>query len=371
MPYRLPEKLQNLVPYDPIAGEYPVRLDANESFLPMQSFEKEALRSLERCNLRRYPDASATALRKAAGVYFGVPAEYITAFNGTDELLSILATAFTEPANRKVMCYRQDFSMYAFYSSLAGAEVIQLEKNADGTIDTESTIAALQAEQPAIFIFSNPCNPTSLVLPQEQVRRLLAAAPETLVCLDEAYMEFAEESLLGEFRDYGNLLLLKTLSKAVGLAGLRLGFAVANTVITKALNASRSPYNVGVIPQALGTAILSHPAHLREAAERIKTSRDTLAAKLGILLRIYPEVTVVGKAANFLYVRFGAPYSAEQCFLHLKARGVIVRCFAGDGALRITCGTPAENTQFLFNLELYFLEEANNANVKHGEGYEK
>ncbi|MDR3314711.1 MAG: aminotransferase class I/II-fold pyridoxal phosphate-dependent enzyme [Oscillospiraceae bacterium] len=355
MPFELNEKIRNLVPYDPIAGEYPVRLDANESFLPVGEEERAVLLACaERVDLRRYPDPAAGALCAAAAAYYDVPQAQLTAWNGLDEAILLLSSAFLGKGNT-LLCYALDFSMYAFNARLSGAACVKLPKRADFSIDADAAIAALEAHRPAMFLFSNPCNPTSIVLPREDVRRIVRAAQNTgaFVALDEAYMDFSDQSLLGEAAQYDNLAVLRTCSKAPGLAGLRLGFSVANPAVTQALHAVKSPYNVGVLTQAVGEAILRQPERLHAGVAAIRQSAVALSAGLDVLERRYPErLHVAGDAANFVFV---AMPEATAAFEYLKARGVIVRRF-GETALRITAGAAEENAALLAGLGAYLGE---------------
>jgi len=341
MPFQLNEKLRKLKPYDPITGSYPIRLDANESCLPIEEEERAAMVEVaQSINLRRYPDHEATGLCQAAAAYYGTKPALLTAWNGTDEAILLLCTAFLG-RGAALLSYALDFSMYHFNAYLTGAEVVKLPKNDDFTIDIEATIEALYQHRPEMFVFSNPCNPTSLVLPQAQVRRMIAAARETgtLVALDEAYMDFSDQSLIDEVADHDNLVILRTCSKAPGLAGLRLGFSLANPVLTKALRAVKSPYNVGELTQALGEAMLRQPVRLQEGTAELCRRRDELSRGLRGL-----GFHVAGDAANFVFVRDAARY-----FEPLKVQGIVVRCFGGH--LRITAGTQEENGALLSALK--------------------
>jgi histidinol-phosphate aminotransferase len=184
-----------------------------------------------------------------------------------------------------------------------------------------------------MLLFSNPCNPTSLVLPREEALRVVEAARETntLAVVDEAYMDFSDQSLLDDIERFDNLVILRTCSKAPGLAGLRLGFSAANEAITRALRAAKSPYNVGALTQAVGTALLCQPLRLQEGVQEIRRRTDELSAALKGL-----GLTVAGDAANFVFVA-----NVAGAFEYLKERGIIVRNFGEH--LRITTGSEEEN----------------------------
>jgi histidinol-phosphate aminotransferase len=341
MPFVLNDKIRALTPYDPIEGVFPIRLDANESPLPVREAELNAmLEAVKRVNPRRYPDHKAEALCAAAADYYNTDPALLTAWNGLDEAILLLSTAFLGKGNT-LLCYALDFSMYHFYSYLSGAACMKLPKREDFSIDVDATLKALWEHRPAMFLFSNPCNPTSLVLTREDVRRIIRAADEagTLVALDEAYMTFSDQSLIGEVLQYPNLVILRTMSKAAGLAGLRLGFTIANPEITRAMHSVKPPYNVGALTQAVGQAALCQPERLRQDAAYIRASCDALSHGLRAL-----GFDVAGDAANFCFVA-----NAAQCFEPLKAKGIVVRKFGAH--LRITAGLPEENAALLETLK--------------------
>jgi len=349
MPFTLNEKIKNLTPYDPIEGDYPIRLDANESFLPIGGEEREAIaRAARGVDLRRYPDHGAVKLCQAAGAWYWVKPGLLTAWNGTDEAILLLCSAFLGKGET-LLCFALDFSMYHFNAHLSGARCVKLPKRADFTIDVDAVTEALQEHRPAMLLFSNPCNPTSLVLAREGALRIVEAARETgtLAVVDEAYMDFSDQSLLDDIEEYDNLVVLRTCSKAPGLAGLRLGFSAANETLTRALRAVKSPYNVGALTQAVGTALLCQPLRLQEGVQEIRRRTDELSQALRGL-----GLPVVGDAANFIFVA-----GAAGAFEYLRERGIIVRRFGEH--LRITAGAAEENAALVTNLKEWLTEKPN------------
>lgn len=232
--------------------------------------------------------------------------------------------------------------MYRFYGELAECERVLIPKRDDLTIDVDEVIRSVNQTAGGMLLFSNPCNPTSLGLKRDEVRRLVRSV-NCLVVLDEAYMDFWDQSLIQEAGDYDNLILLKTCSKALGMAGIRLGFAVANPIITKALRAVKSPYNVNSVTQAIGAVVLREQALLKERTnDLIASCRDllehlsALAKRYPILEQIYPSVT------NFVMVKTG---QAKMLAQKLSDRSVAIRCF--EGYLRITAGSREENERLI------------------------
>ncbi len=339
--YELNEKLRELRPYDPGIGAEKIHLDANESFLPLPpEILEEVKTSLDRVEFNRYPDPAAKELCRAFAAYYGVPAENVTAGNGSDELITVLFTGFLSKGDA-FATLEPDFSMYALNGFLHEARHVAIPRKESG-LDIDKIIETCNNEDVKLLIFSNPGNPVSWVCPKEEVRRLIRGV-NALVVLDEAYMDFSDQSLLPEFDRYDNLVILRTCSKAFGMAALRLGFAVAGKPLTDAIQAVKSPYNVNALSQAVGTAVLRKGEALAAARETILASRDQLLAGLNALEKSRPgKFELLPCATNFAALRLK---DGEEARRFLWEKGVSVR-YTG-GLLRVTCGKPEENAAFL------------------------
>ena len=350
--YQLNEKIKDLKPYDPIQGSYRVRLDANESFLPLPpAILEEAKALLSTIDFNRYPDPAARELCQAFAACYGVQPQQVVAGNGSDELITVLFEAFLEKGDA-FATVEPDFSMYAFNGHLHEARHVAIPKGKDLRLDVEAVAAACQREQVKLLIFSNPCNPTSLVCGREVMRKLIDSLPDTLVVLDEAYMDFSDQSLLGEVEDHPNLLVLRTCSKAFGMAALRLGFAVCGKTLAGALRAVKSPYNVNSLSQAVGTAVLRRKGELDRALETILRSRDQLYAGLRELGEKYPgRFRLLPGETNFAALEME---NGPELLGYLARQGVAIR-YTG-GLVRITCGAPEENKIVLEEMAGYFAQ---------------
>lgn len=333
--YELTEKLVKLTPYDPIQGDYKIRLDANESFIDTP--DDILAKAVRGAALNRYPDPYAKKLIDAYSGLYGIDSDLVTAGNGSDELISIITACFLQKGE-KVLTLAPDFSMYSFYSSLYELDVRVMKKEDDLTIDIDKVIETVRRENIRAVLFSNPCNPTSLGLDREDVIKLITSV-DALVILDEAYMDFWTESqsLIKDTARYDNLIVLRTCSKALGMAGLRLGFAVSNAVITEKLRAAKSPYNVNSLTQSAAEFMLSDKGEMNR---RIKACKDALNELDGGLCErnfpffetIYPSVT------NFVFIKTA---KAREIFEYLLSQSIAVR-YMGD-FLRITAGSTEEN----------------------------
>lgn len=347
--YQLNEKIRNLKPYDPISGEYAVRLDANESFFGLpEDLRQEFAQIASELVLNRYPDPLSTEVCKAFADYYQVPVENVTAGNGSDELISIICNSFLEKGDA-FLTLEPDFSMYRFYGVIAEGVPVTLQKPENLRIDVDEVIRVCREKDIKLLIFSNPCNPTSLGLGREEVRRLITSI-DALVVLDEAYMDFWDQSLLPEFDQYDNLLILRTCSKAFGGAALRLGFAVGALPLTNALKAVKSPYNLNSFTQAAGAALLRRKEESKAALAEILLSKKELLDGVKTLAERFPgEMEVFESDTNFVFIRTG---KYEEIFRYMLEKGIAIRKFAGY--LRITAGTREENRAVLDALQEFF-----------------
>jgi histidinol-phosphate aminotransferase len=297
---------------------------------------------VSRIDFNRYPDPYAVELCQKFGKHFNVPSELIVAANGSDELLFLLTTCFAD-AGDKLMVVKPDFSMYQVYAELAGMQVEVFNKDESFEIGVDDLIAAAKEKNVKMLLFSNPCNPTSLIASKEDVLKIVEALEDVLVVVDEAYMEFADGTVLQEVGNYGNLMVLKTFSKAFGLAAARLGFAVSNQTIINALKAAKSPYNVNTMSQVVGCILLDHPAYLEECELLIKESRDYLFGMLQAMAGSQPKIkSIQNTRSNFVYMEVEGAAGAYKA---LQQQGIAIRLMGNY--LRICAGSKEENAAVL------------------------
>jgi histidinol-phosphate aminotransferase len=344
--YQLADKIKDAAPYDPMKGNYKICLDSNESFFNLNEMIGGKLAdAFGALSLNRYPDPLAKPAVLPFADYYGVSPDLVTAGNGSDELISVISSCFLEKGD-KILVLSPDFSMYAFYGGLYELDVVALRKGAGLAADLDAAAEYINGNDVKAFIFSNPCSPTSLGVEKADVTRFLESV-DCLVVIDEAYMDFWDASLLDAVSEYDNLIILKTCSKAIGLAAVRLGFAVAGVKLTNVLRAVKSPYNTDSVSQIVGGAALSEKALLRDMRDEIIKSRESLqkgaeglAAKYPALLKVYDSKT------NFVYIEASC---ARRLHTELLEKSVSVRLL-GD-ALRVTAGSAGENAVFLAETE--------------------
>jgi histidinol-phosphate aminotransferase len=354
--YKPPKKLDSFTPYEPLTGKYKSRLDVNESFIeiPLQ----EIYKAIKNVRFNRYPDPYSTETVEAFSRLFNVNPAHVVAGNGSDELIGLIAAGLLEKGD-KVLTLTPDFPMYSFYSKLYELEVIELPKPDDFVIDIDKVINQIKENDIKCLFFSNPCNPTSLGIQKSEVKRLLTET-DTLIVVDEAYMDFwtdqfgkEAESMLSEVDNYEKLIVLRTCSKSVALAGIRLGFAVANKLITRALRIVKSPFNVNSLTQAIGAEILSdRESYLDTIEELRKNSKSLYDAALG-LHALYVFEKVYETKTNFVFVQVN---EAEKIYEFLLEKGIAVRCFPPNH-LRICAGTSEELSELVRVLALWKVQE--------------
>lgn len=345
MSYTLCDKLRYLEPYQPIEGQYHIRLDANESFIRVDDQRLARLSAmLSNLDLNRYPDPYATEVCESFARYYSLDPACVTAGNGSDELIGLLFGSFLQKGER-AMIFSPEFSMYQFYAHLAECEVIDLPKDDAYQIDVDGAIRTAREQKVRMIIFSNPCNPTSVGLRREEVLRLIAKT-DALVVVDEAYMDFFDQSVMDMVKEYDNLIVLRTCSKAVGAAAIRLGFAVAGPKITRALRAAKSPYNVDSLTQAAGRMLFSDPSYLISCTRKILQAKRQLGEAFDVLCEQFPGRLQIAKSdTNFFYI---GTAEAKAIYEGLLAKSIAVR-YMGDH-LRITVGAPEENMELVKEL---------------------
>jgi len=262
--------------------------------------------------------------------------------NGSDELIQMLALAVARPG-ALMLGFEPSFVMFRMIATFAGMRYVGLPLNADFTIDTATAVAAVEQHQPALIFIAYPNNPSGNLFDADAIVRIIHAAPG-LVIVDEAYHAFAGRSFMPRLAEFPNLLVMRTVSK-LGLAGLRLGLLAGHSAWLHHVDKVRLPYNVNVLTQLAATEVLQHRDVLEAQAAAIRSERTRLLAEL----RRLPGVETYASEANFILFRVT---KADQLFSGLKQRGVLIKNLHGThpllaDCLRVTVGTPVENTQFL------------------------
>jgi histidinol-phosphate aminotransferase len=321
-----------------------VKLDAMESpyGLPAE-LQREIAEAVSRVAVNRYPDPTAPALVRRLRETMGIPAGFdVLLGNGSDEIIHIVIQAVAR-AGAVVLAPRPSFVMFSVYAGLAGLKYAGVLLRPDFTLDALAFLEAMKQHRPAVVFIAYPNNPSGNLFDEEAVTRIVAAAPG-LVVIDEAYHAFARKTFMGRLAEFPNLIIMRTLSK-LGLAGIRLGYAVGRPEWIREFDKVRSPYNVNSLTHVVAERILAHYGALDAQARTIVAERVRLDAEL----RRLPRIAVFPSDANFILVRVP---DAAAVFEGMRRRGVLVKNLDTgvqllEGCVRLTIGTPEENRRCL------------------------
>jgi histidinol-phosphate aminotransferase len=346
-PYQAGKPISELARQYGLDEDRIVKLASNENPLGMPESARAAMLAAAG-ELSRYPDSNGFELKAAIARRYDVPPEWITLGNGSNDILELAAHALVQPG-QAVVYAQHSFAVYALATQEVGARAIQVPARDLGH-DPDAMLAAITPDTRVVF-FANPNNPTGTFVKAEAVARFIAAVPrDVVVVLDEAYNEYLPPQLRFEsaqwVRQHPNLIVSRTFSKAYGLAGLRVGFGLAQAELTDLMNRVRQPFNVNSLAQAAAVAALADTAFL----ERSYTlNMQGLALLQGAFERM--GLAYVPSYGNFVLVKVG---DAAAVYERLLRAGVIVRPVANYGLpewLRVSIGLPQENEIFLAALE--------------------
>ncbi|MFJ1746801.1 histidinol-phosphate transaminase [Streptomyces sp. NPDC088116] len=346
------DELRGKSPYGAPQLDVPVQLNTNENPYPLPEplVERIAERVREAArSLNRYPDRDAVELRTELAAYLSRTGEHpltaanVWAANGSNEVIQQLLQTFGGPG-RTAIGFEPSYSMHGLIARGTGTGWLSGPRNEDFTIDVEAARKALAEHRPDVVFITSPNNPTGTAVDADTVRALYdaaQAAKPSLVVLDEAYVEFSHgASLLPLLEGRPHLVVSRTMSKAFGAAGLRLGYLAAHPAVVDAVQLVRLPYHLSAVTQATALAALEHTDTLLGYVETLKAERDRL---VGALREIGYEVS--DSDANF--VQFGRFEDSHAAWQWILDRGVLVRDNGVPGWLRVTAGTPPENDAFL------------------------
>ena len=298
--------------------------------------------------LSRYPDGSGYELKQALSGKLGVAADRIVLGNGSNDVLEMVARAFLSPATNAVYA-QHAFAVYPLATQATGARGIEVPAREFGH-DLDAMLRAIDRDTRVVFV-ANPNNPTGTFVEPGAMHAFLRQVPaNVVVVIDEAYQEYLPADLqadsVGWLREFPNLVITRTFSKIYGLAGLRLGYALAHEAVSDLMNRVRQPFNANSIALVAAQAALDDEAFVRRSREVNFAGMAALTAGFKRL-----ELAYIPSVGNFVTVRVG---DGAEVFRRLLRRGVIVRPIAGYGLpahLRVTIGTEAENARLLQALE--------------------
>ena len=336
-------QLADIVPYDPKYLPADIMNSANENPRDVEEqVKREAMSAARRVSLNRYPDPLANDLRDLIAEANGLDRNQVLLGNGGDELLFNIALAYGGPG-RKFLNMPPTFSVYVNNAQLTNTEVVNVPRKADYSIDQEAVLARVAQGDIDYIIVTSPNNPTGELAPEDFILKLLDAT-DALIMVDEAYFEFSRTTVRPYLAQHENLVLLRTFSKAFSLAGVRLGYILANQDVIRQFMKVRQPYSVDAVSQAIGKVIFQNRAKFEPRIEEIISER----ARLMEGLKATPGVQPYPSDSNYILFHVA---DAGQVWQKLFDGGILIRDFSKskylEDCLRVSIGTPEENDAFL------------------------
>ncbi len=336
--------LRSFAPYTSARSEIQkadILLDANELSLGTPV-------SWNGVPLNRYPDPNQLELRTKLAMNLGVRPEQVFVGSGSDEIIDLLIRLFCEPGKEHVAVLEPTYGVYRVAAAISGVAATSIQLDGQFQIDLKATRASLNPSTKIVFVCS-PNNPTGNLLNREDIFTLCRST-NGIVVVDQAYLEFADSTgdMTLDIENYDNLVVLRTLSKAWGLAGIRLGYCTANPLIVSYLLRIKSPYNINAVTSRLASDAIGKSDFLTSSREQVRRERKWLGEQLKLLpfvVRVYPS------EANFILAEFS---DSVRVYEQLLKRGIVVRRRSETRlkqCLRITVGTHRENESVLRTLK--------------------
>jgi len=343
-------RLAGLVPYTP--GEQPrdgvfIKLNTNENPYPPSPRAIAAMKDSADADLRLYPDPTCRDLRAALSDFYRVTPEEVFAGNGSDEVLAFAFPAFFDPA-RPILFADITYSFYPVYANFFGIAYKTLPLDAGFGLPVDAF-----CQKSGGVLLANPNAPTGKAVTLSDIEKILAADSERVVIVDEAYVDFGAESAVPLIRKYSNLLVVQTLSKSRALAGLRVGYALGDRGLIRALETVKNAFNSYTIDrtaQRCAAEAIRDTAYFCEICENVAKTRDKTAKRLKDM-----GFRVLDSKANFLFISHERKH-AKALLRALRAAGILVRWFDHpriDNFLRVTIGSPAEMDAFCEKIEAF------------------
>ncbi|MBE6047374.1 MAG: histidinol-phosphate aminotransferase family protein [Clostridium sp.] len=339
------KSIKSYVSFNEGECENVIQLDNNESNLNID-IEKmlEIKGALNKVPLNKYPDNKNLKLRELYSKYVdGITEKNVLVGNGSDEMIGLVIGVLIS-SGKKVLMFSKEFSMYEYYTSIYGGEVIKYETEKDGTVDVDKFIELGKKENVDFVIFSNPNNPTGKVLENNEIEKILNEFKDKYVLVDEAYYEFYGRSIVKNIHLYDNLLVTRTLSKAWGLAAIRVGFLISSESNIEKFQTFKVPYTINSLSKSVAEVILQDVKKVKEKSNNVIEEREKLYKVLKHIEEVAAmEIEFYESKGNFIFGR--TPYK-KALLTGLKMHKIAIRNF-NDDTFRITVGSRFENNRLV------------------------
>ncbi len=322
-------------------------LNANENANgPRDEVLEEFYAAVKEGALNRYPEDSASQLKERYASLYNLDPAGILVGNGSDMTLQIMINTLCRDG-KKLVTLDPDFGMYHFYTAAMQSEVLPFATAWNGDFDLDAFIETIKTSNTGLVLFSNPNNPTGHMLSRDEILRLAKAIDPIVLAVDEAYMDFSDQSILDVVQDLDNVIVTRTLSKSWGLAGIRVGFLITNPKITNKLAEWKVVYSVSTLDQLAALAGLNHPENNQDYIELVRNEAKRIEKRLTQI-----EGLEHGPLhANFYALTTGDPEQNQKIEEALAARNIAVRTWPDHSRIRITIALPEHNDQVLEILE--------------------
>lgn len=341
------DRIRILKPYT--AGEQIesiIKLNTNENPYPPTPKIKKKLESLDIAKLKLYPDQNSNMVKDAIAKRFNVSSDMVFMGNGSDEILAFVRPAFFDGEGEKLAYADITYSFYPVYDQLYRVQTVIVPVKEDFSVDlTEYDNLPVKG-----YLFANPNAPTSIAIPKDEMEDFIRRHPDRLVIIDEAYIDFCDESVIGLTKKYDNLLVIRTLSKGYSLAGIRCGFAVGCKALIDGLKKIKDSFNnypVDYIAEIVAAEAVKDADYYQMINAKVVNTRKRTVIEMKEL-----GFSVLPSSSNFIFVTHGK-FKAEELYQKLKAEKILIRHFNKeriDNYLRITIGTDKEMDYFLERL---------------------
>ncbi|WP_459480835.1 histidinol-phosphate transaminase [Clostridium saccharoperbutylacetonicum] len=332
--------------------EYVVRLDSNEIYLEMdENMHRQMKSCLTSMELHRYPTNEMNEIKELYAKYSSVESKNIIVSNGSDEAIELVISRMIKQG-KKALSLSPDFVMYDFYVSRFGGELVTYNIDKTMNFKVEEFIELGKQEKVDLIIFSNPNNPTGISIEIKDIIKILEEFKDTIVLVDEAYYEFHGESMLQYINKYKNLMVTRTLSKAWGLASLRIGFLITHENNIEELLNYKVPYTISSFSQNLAAIVLRYPQNVVKNTKLVVKQREALYENLkeiqknaAMKIEFYPS------KGNFIY---GRTKHKDALIKGLENNGIVIRSLKGD-TFRITVGSSMQNRKVIDAIAKIFM----------------
>lgn len=337
-------EVRKLKAYSIDNASFRIKIDAMENPFPLpDDVQQEIAEAVKLALINRYPDPSASKLKESIADLWGIGTKRMILGNGSDELIQAIILAFGGP----VLIPTPTFAMYEITSRALSQEVVAVPLGRTFALDPDKMLKKAKETKAKVIFLACPNNPTGNRFSEEAVLKVVAKANAAVV-IDEAYFSFSRKSFLPMLKDYPNMIILRTLSK-IGFAGLRIGILTASAKLIQELEKIRLPYNINTLSQAAAITALRHTFVLNQQISQLISARERLYNALSQV----KGVTAYPSETNFILFRTTA--DAARIYEKLKEAGILIKNLNKPGplknCLRVTVGTPEENSEFLKTLK--------------------